>query len=117
VKAIDEHDRKVSALLNMRKVLQQRLDNAKLAGMGTEGEGMFGRVLHTVAKGRHGVIRAGEAELANRAILAKRALERGARGPAGETDNEYAVRVAQGLKDGLPLKAAVAAASVERPEK
>jgi hypothetical protein len=116
IAAINEHDRQVSALLHMRKVLEQRLNNAKLAGMGTEGDDMFGRALHTISKGKAGVIKAVEAEAARKVILGKRALERGARGPVGETDAEYTIRIAQGLKDGLSLKAAVAAASVDRRE-
>jgi len=109
IKAIDEHDRQVSALLRIKKVLEQRRNHAEQESLGATGEGLFGRAIHAAAHPKATLTREAVATGARGAIAARRAIDRGARSLT-QSDSQYARLVVQGLRNGLPLAAAVEAA-------
>src|SRR5262249_14158992 len=101
IRALNDHDRTVSALLRMRTVLDQRLNNATQMSIGGLGEGPLGRFVHAAAHPKATLTREALAMGARAGIGAYRGVLRGSRA-LEEADNTYAVRVLRGMQRGLP---------------
>lgn len=125
---LNEHDKTVSALLRIKQVLEQRANKAVQAEQAAMGQSIFGRGLHALKKEGSLPVRlatAGAAaamghphvaaamalpEAARAAIAGRRALDYKLRN-ISESGTSYADAVLENMRRGLPLSAAVEAAS------
>jgi len=114
VAKLAEHDKNVSALLNIKNVLTQRFNRATQDNLGGVGEDVFGRTIHALAKSRthHGAIMTGLGVAAKGAIATQRAALTGTRAIERGTSAsaKFAAAVLDYVRRGLPLASALAAA-------